>query len=174
MSKPVLKIAFIPFDAFGHVNSCLGMARNLRERGHNCVFIANQNWKDLITKHGFHCEVYIEEHKLGDKGSWSDWMIEHGHTFKLSPFEKLRQFEAPVWPTATLDVKLFNDKIKQIITDLKPEAIVCDSFLSIPAVVNAGVPWIDLCSCHPLFYFADDRLPPGISGQTQIQKDIRH
>src|SRR5690348_7716421 len=119
MSKKVYKIGFVPLDAFGHVNACLGLAKNLRERGHNCVFIANQKWEDMITKYGFQYKKYIEEHKLGGNGDWDNFFTEHGHTLKLSPFEKIRKLEATVWPIAINDVKGFTDKITFILNNIK-------------------------------------------------------
>ncbi|CAG2179047.1 unnamed protein product, partial [Oppiella nova] len=159
-------IGFVPLDAFGHMNACIGLAQTLKNFGHNCVFIVNQTWRDLIISLGFDIQVYVEDHKVGVNGIevWVKFMRELGYTLKLSPFEKIRAFEAPGWPTFTNDVKGFNDNIKQIIDLIKPDALVTDTFVCIPAVVSAGVPWIDLISCNPLFYWTDDRLPPGGSG----------
>ena len=167
MCSQVYRIAFVPFDAFGHMNACLALARDVQERGHKCVLITNQNWKDLIAKHGFENRIYTEEHKSGDKGSWNEFMAGHGHVMKLSSFEKIKSFNRLALQLAINDVKLFNDKLKNILNDFKPDAIVVDSFMTIPAVTCAGVPWIDLCSSNPLCYMDDERLPPGSSGKTR-------
>ena len=172
MSK-VFKIALIPLDAFGHVNACLGMAEVLRKMGHNCVFIVNQTWTDLISKLDFEYQVYIEEHKGTKSNSfWNDFMIELGPTLKLSPFEKIRAFEVPGWTPLVNDVIQMNTKVRQILEMIKPDAIITDTFVCIPAVVCAGIPWINLISCNPLFYWTDDRLPPGGSGLQSNQLSI--
>ena len=162
------KIAFVPFDSSGHVNACLGLAQTLSKSGHQCVFVVNHNWSDLIAKQDFQVYAYVEEHKKGtntDKNSfWSDYMVEFGPALKLSPFEKIRAFEAPGWPPLTSDVMKFNADIKRILESIRPDAIVVDGFVCVPAVVTAGVPWINLISCNPLFYLTDERLPPGGSG----------
>ncbi|XP_054153383.1 NDP-glycosyltransferase YjiC-like [Oppia nitens] len=158
-------IALAPLDAFGHVNACVGLAQTLRDFGHNCVFIVNQNWKNMISGLGFDYQIYIEKHKTDSKDKfWIEMMRESANILMLSPFEKLRAFEAPGWPPLTENVRLSNDKIKLIIDTIKPDAIITDTFLTIPAVVSAGVPWIDLISCNPLYYWTDPRLPPGGSG----------
>jgi UDP:flavonoid glycosyltransferase YjiC (YdhE family) len=160
------KIAFVPLDGFGHVNACIGLAQALKERGHKCVFVVNQTWKGKISSYGFDEEIFIEKHKLGKEASqqWNEFMIDFGDSLQLSPFEKIRAFEAPGWEPMINDVKCTEPLIKDIINKVKPNAIVNDSFVTIPSIVSAGVPWIDLISCNQLFYMNDERLPPGGSG----------
>ncbi|CAG2110689.1 unnamed protein product [Medioppia subpectinata] len=166
MSTKTYQICFVPCDAFGHVNACLGLAQSLTQFGHKCVFVVNQTWKDLIVGLGFDVEVYIEAHKEGVNGIdvWIKSMRESRHSLILSSFDKIREFEAPGWPTMTADVKTFNTDVQRIIDSVKPDAIVADNLISVPAVVSADVPWIDLISCNPLYYWSDERLPPGGSG----------
>ena len=109
--------------------------------------------------------MYIEEQKLGSEGSWNDFMVEHGETLKLSSYDKIKTFNIMAYSESANAIRLFNDKLKKTLNEVKPNAIVVDSFVTIPAVLTAGVPWIDLCSCNPLYYLDDERLPPGESGQ---------
>ncbi|CAG2166719.1 unnamed protein product [Oppiella nova] len=48
-------------------------------------------------------------------------------------------------------IKRLDPFIKQTIDTLKPDVIVVDHVLCIPAVEVSGIPWVLTCSCNPLF-----------------------
>ncbi|CAG2170445.1 unnamed protein product [Oppiella nova] len=64
-------------------------------------------------------------------------------------------------------IKRLDPFIKQTIDTLKPDVIVVDHVLCIPAVEVSGIPWVLTCSCNPLFLIennCEELTPPKGSG----------
>ena len=158
-----LTIAFLPFDGYGGVYPCLGLAQVLAKLGQKCVFLVNERWIQLITKEGFECCVFDNDLKNENKISfWNDFMAEFGHTFKLNAFDKIKALD--FWTIAVNETMRVHHKLLKALNDLKPDVIIADNIVSVPAVQCTGIPWFLLCTAHPLHYLCDDRLPPGCSG----------
>ena len=55
------------------------------------------------------------------------------------------------------------EPLRQLLTRLKPDAIVLDNVVMFPAIANAGVPWIRVVSCAET-EVRDANVPPYLSG----------
>ena len=121
--------------------------------------MVTQNWTQVITKHCFECRDFVNELKNQNKLSfWNDFMAQFGHTFKLNAFDKIKALD--FWSHAVNDSIQVHNKILQTLNELKPDIIVVDNFVSVPAVQYSGIPWVLLCSAHPLHYWNDTQLAP--------------
>ncbi len=60
-SKKQLTIFFTPFDAFGHVHACIGIAEPLKQRGHRIIFGVTTGWKGKLLPYGFEEILYGKE-----------------------------------------------------------------------------------------------------------------
>ena len=89
-----INIAFLPFDGYGGVYPCLGLAQVLDKLGQKCVFVVKQSWVQLITEEGFENSVFDNDLENPNKLSfWSDFMAKFGHTIKLSAFDKIKALD---------------------------------------------------------------------------------
>jgi len=167
-----LTLLFVPLDAVGHVNSCIGLAQIALKRHHRVVFAVPQTWKSKLVTYGFEEEGYVDPEKGGDgePRQFTMFMKEYAHVLPYNSYDKLRQFEAPGWEPMGNEVKRSNTQIGEIIKRVKPDVIISDGFLTVPTVVAAGIPWVNLISCNQLYCSVDEKLPPGGSGESNKLK----
>jgi len=139
-----LTVLFVPLDAYGHFNACIGLAEPLRDRGHKIVFATPTGWKGKLAELGFQEECYLPDPE--DAAAESD-EVASGATINL--FEKLAhgmamspldQIKGVLRPMFQLGLKLAHqDKsLKTIVTRVKPDVIVIDSLFTYPSLVNSG------------------------------------
>ena len=168
-----LTILFTPVNAYGHVNSCVGVAEILSSRGHTIVFMVNQSFKGAFIKRGFQEEIIErdvngnqimerdmnEEEKRNSLGYLIETLKRAGLFDDLSAFEKHKNC-SQLMESVTREE---NQIIQNIIKRLKPDVIVVD-FISAPAIFKSGIPWVNLISAQILTVIDDPRTPPGWSG----------
>ena len=159
-----LTIAILPFDGYGGLYPCIGLAQVLSKLGQKCVFVVKQSLVQQLTKEGFECRVFDDDLNNDNKLSfWSDFIAKNGHTLKLSAFDKIKALDG--YTLSVNEMKRIHEKLLQTLNDLRPDVMILDNFVSVPAAHLTGIPWIRLCSAHPLQYWFDDtRLPPSSSG----------
>src|SRR5437879_1382568 len=94
MSNKKLTVLFCPLDAYGHVNPCIGVGEQLRDRGHRVIFAIDSSWKGRLEKYGFQEELINdpsknEENKDSQKNS-VNMLKQFGLLSPKSAIEKLR------------------------------------------------------------------------------------
>jgi MGT family glycosyltransferase len=160
-------VVFFPEGAFGPTNNCVGIGDVLRERGHRVVFIVEESFAGTLEARGFEERLMrlapppSEPEEPGQ--FWKDFIRETAPVFRQSTFEQLESFMAPTWQVLLDGARYVDDRLREIIEELQPDAIVEDNVVSFPAIPASGIPWIRIVSCNPL-ELKDPSLPPPYSG----------
>ena len=83
--------------------------------------------------------------------------------FRKPTIEQLGEFIAPTFQALVDGAKYVDDRLHEIIDDVRPDAIVEDNVVSFPALPASGVPWVRIVSCNPA-ELKDPDVPPTFSG----------
>jgi MGT family glycosyltransferase len=160
-------IVFFPEGAHGPTNNCVGIGDVLRRRGHRVVFIVEESFAGTLEAKGF------EERKirLGPPPTqpevpgqfWIDFIRDTAPVFRESTIEQLGEFIAPTWQALIDGSKYVDDRLREIIGELAPDAIVEDNVVCFPALSASGRPWVRIVSCNPA-EVKDALVPPFSSG----------
>jgi MGT family glycosyltransferase len=94
---------------------------------------------------------------------WKDFIRETAPTFRRPTIEQLGAFVAPTFRALIDGARYVDDRLREIIAELRPDAIVEDHVVAFPALPASGVPWVRIMSCHPA-ELADPDVPPAFSG----------
>jgi MGT family glycosyltransferase len=158
---------FFPEGAFGPTNNCVGIGDVLRERGHRVVFIVEESFAGTLEARGFEerlMRLAPSPDEPEEPGQfWKDFIRETAPVFRQSTFEQLEGFMAPTWQALLDGARYVDDRLREIIDELQPDAIVEDNVVAFPAIPASGVPWVRIVSCNPL-ELKDPALPPPYSG----------
>jgi len=158
---------FFPEGAYGPTNNCVGIANVLRERGARCVFVVEESFAGTLEAKGFEealmrlkppPEVPEEPGQF-----WKDFVKETAPVFRTSTYEQLEGFIRPVWQELIDGAKYVDDRLREILEELRPDVIVEDNVVAFPAVLASGRPWVRIVSCNPL-ELKEPKLPPPYSG----------
>ena len=79
-----------PEAAFGPALNCVGIAQQLRARGHNPVFVCDRGFKGVFEKYGFEENLVDMSGGLSDEEVakfWANFIAGHLPHFRLSPIE---------------------------------------------------------------------------------------
>jgi MGT family glycosyltransferase len=160
-------VVFFPEGAFGPTNNCVGIGDVLRERGHRVVFIVEESFAGTLEARGFEerlMRLAPPPEEPEEPGQfWKDFIRETAPVFRKSTFEQLEEFMAPTWQALLDGSRYVDDRLREIIDELQPDAIVEDNVVSFPAIPASGIPWVRIVSCNPL-EIRDPALPPPYSG----------
>jgi UDP:flavonoid glycosyltransferase YjiC (YdhE family) len=94
---------------------------------------------------------------------WIDFIRDTAPVFRKSTLEQLGEFIAPTWQALIDGSKYVDDRLREIIDELEPDAIVEDNVVAFPALPASGVPWVRIVSCNPA-EIKDAAVPPFSSG----------
>jgi MGT family glycosyltransferase len=162
-----VRVVFFPEGAFGPTNNCVGIARVLRERGHDVTFVVEESFAGTLEAQGFEEALMrlkpqpeIEE---APGQFWKDFVRETAPEFRKPTIEQLETFILPVWQELVDGARYVDDRLREIFGELEPDVIVEDNVVAFPAVPASGRPWVRIVSCNPL-ELKDPELPPPFSG----------
>ena len=160
-------IVFFPEGAHGPTNNCVGIGDVLRRRGHRVVFIVEESFAGTLEARGF------EERRmrLGPPPAepevpgqfWIDFIRDTAPVFRKPTLDQLGEFIAPTWQALIDGSKYVDDRLREIIDELAPDAIVEDNVVFFPALAASGRPWVRIVSCNPA-EIKDPAIPPFSSG----------
>ena len=160
---------FFPIDAVGHVNAGIGIAQVLISAGYRVIFLISQSWQGKLLK--YNIEEYVlptaQDQVLSGSDAaqhWVDLMKKSNAFTGLSPLERMINVRKNLFKYEILRLKELDQTLAELVRDLKPDVILTDQFVTIPAIVNSGIPWIFWCSPNPLVFIDDELTPPGCSG----------
>jgi MGT family glycosyltransferase len=163
----VSTIVFFPEGAFGPTNNCVGIGDVLRERGHRVVFIVEESFAGTLEARGFEerlMRLAPQPSEPEEPGQfWKDFIRETAPIFRQSTFDQLEGFMAPTWRALADGARYVDDRLREIIDEVHPDAIVEDNVVAFPAIPASGIPWVRIVSCNPL-EMRDPALPPPYSG----------
>jgi MGT family glycosyltransferase len=158
---------FFPEGAFGPTNNCVGIGEVLRRRGHRIVFVIEESFAGTLEERGFEERLMRlapppdQEEEPGQ--FWKDFIRDTAPVFRESTFDQLEQFMAPTWQALLDGARHADERLAEIFTELRPDAIVEDNVCAFPAVPASRCAWVRIVSCNPL-ELKDPELPPPYSG----------
>ncbi len=160
-------VIFFPEGAFGPTNNCIGIADVMRRRGWRVVFIAEESFAGTFTDKGFEERLM----RLGpppeqeeDPGQfWKDFIRETAPVFRKPTIEQLEGFIVPTFEALIDGARYVDERLVEIIDEVRPDVIVEDNVVSFPALPASGVPWVRIVSCNPA-EVKDPEVPPAFSG----------
>jgi MGT family glycosyltransferase len=160
-------LVFFPEGAYGPTNNCVGIGDVLRRRGHHVVFIVEESFAGTLEAQGFEERLMrlapAPEEPEEPGQFWKDFIRETAPVFRRSTLEQLEQFMAPTWQALLDGARHVDERLREIIAELQPDAIVEDNVCAFPALPASGRPWVRIVSCNPL-ELQDPSLPPPYSG----------
>jgi MGT family glycosyltransferase len=139
----------------------------LRGRGHRVVFIVEESFAGTLAARGFE-----ERHlRLGPRPEveeapgqfWKDFIRDTAPLFRTPTIAQLGTFIAPTMQALIDGARYADARLRDIIDELAPDAIVQDNVVAFPALPACGRPWVRIVSCHPA-EVRDPAVPPVFSG----------
>jgi MGT family glycosyltransferase len=163
----VSTIAFFPEGAYGPTNNCVGIGDVLRRRGHRVVFIVEESFAGTLEAQGFEERLM----RLGPPPAadeepgqfWKDFIRDTAPVFRTPTIEQLETFIAPTFQALLDGARYVDDRLREIIEEVRPDVIVEDNVVAFPALPASGIPWVRIASCNPA-EIKDEEVPPPFSG----------
>ncbi|CAG2102347.1 unnamed protein product [Medioppia subpectinata] len=166
-NKKPLKVLFAPILFEGHVNPCIGIAMQLIADGHRAVFTANDVWRPKLAAYGIEtvelANSSATDGRAIDTARSSQSMVSFGLIGGASAIEKVR-LEVNAIEFWTKSVQYFDTQLARLLPAIRPDVIVLDQLVTLPAAELSGIPCVWLWSAGPLVMLDDERTPPGKSG----------
>ncbi|KAH9408018.1 hypothetical protein TYRP_011671 [Tyrophagus putrescentiae] len=164
-----LTILFVPLDGYGHINACVGIAERLLAHGHRAVFALEQAWKGKASRYeGVEEVLFVDATRDPSFGANDYWvkvfMQEFKKKFPLEPLDALKAANLELEEQFLYTLLNVDAELERVIQSVRPDVIVADTYVSIPAVYKSGIPWVWLTSAAPLVCLPSDDLPPHRSG----------
>jgi MGT family glycosyltransferase len=139
----------------------------LRRRGHRVVFIVEESFAGALEEKGFEerlMRLTPPAEQEEDPGQfWKDFIRETAPVFRKPTIEQLGEFIMPTFEALVDGAKHVDQRLVEIIDEVRPDVIVEDNVVSFPALPACGRPWVRIVSCNPA-ELKDPQLPPTFSG----------
>ncbi len=156
-------IALFPEASYGAALNCVGIAQALRQLGARPVFICHPGFTGVFAEYGF------AEYSLGPGGAdevagdWNAFVQRHRAAFRRSPLEQIDDYVVPTWEAIVDTAVQAEAALQQLLSRIRPAAVVLDNVVMFPAIARAGVPWVRVVSCADT-ELPDTHVPPYLSG----------
>jgi len=148
-----LVVVFFPEGAFGPTNNCLGIADVLRRRGHRVFFVLEESFAGTMVERGFEERLMrltpAPEIPEVPGQFWKDFVRETAPAFRRSTTEQLAGFIAPTMRALVDGARYVDDRLAEIVEELRPDMVVEDNVVTFPALPASGRPWARIASCNP-------------------------
>jgi MGT family glycosyltransferase len=160
-------VVFFPEGAYGPTNNCVGIGDVLRRRGHRVVFIAEESFAGTLDEKGFEerlMRLTPPADESEDPGQfWKDFIRDTAPVFRKPTIEQLEGFIGPTFEALCDGARYVDDRLVEILDEVRPDVIVEDNVVSFPALPASGRPWVRIVSCNPA-EVKDPEVPPPFSG----------
>ena len=165
-SQPTVALFPEP-GAWGPTNNLVALGNHLRERGIRTVFVIEESFEGELAKRGFEERLMRmaapPEGEEAVGGGWAEFVRETSPQFRRPTIDQLETVTAPIWAEFVDGAEYSHERLTEIWSELRPDAIVHDCVASFPSVSLAGCPWIRVVSANPL-EITDADIPPVFSG----------
>jgi len=176
LGKKGKRVVLYPEAAFGPALNCVGVAQQLRQMGHDPVFVCDKGFKGVFEGYGFEEKLVDMSGGMPDEEAarfWSDFIAQHLPHFKLSPIEQIPTYVVPVWEMIVDTAINSHEMLLAHLQSLKPDVVCVDNVILFPAIKMIGKPWIRIISCSEN-EVADPDIPPHLSGCGENDKACFH
>ena len=160
-------IVFFPEGAHGPTNNCVGIGQVLQRHGHRVLFIIEESFAGRLEAQGFEERLM----RLGPPASseevpgqfWIDFIRHTAPIFQKPTIDQLGEFMAPTWQALIDGSRYVDDRLREIIDEVRPDVLVEDNVIAFPALSGSNIPWVRIVSCQPA-EMHDAAVPPMSSG----------
>jgi MGT family glycosyltransferase len=160
-------IVFFPEGAYGPTNNCVGIGQVLRDRGHRVVFVVEESFAGSLEAQGFEERLTRlgppPEQEEAPGQFWKDFIRDTAPVFRRPTIEQLSAFIEPTFRALCDGARYVDQRLREILVELRPDVIVEDNVVCFPAIHASGRPWVRIVSCNPL-ELKDPAIPPVFSG----------
>jgi MGT family glycosyltransferase len=131
------------------------------------VFVVEESFAGTLEERGFEERLMRLKPKPDVEEApgqfWKDFIRDTAPQFRKPTLEQLETLIRPIWDELIAGAKYVDDRLPEILDEVRPDAIVEDNVVGFPAVPASGIPWVRILSCNPL-ELKDSALPPTFSG----------
>ncbi|NP_001310107.1 uncharacterized UDP-glucosyltransferase YdhE-like [Tetranychus urticae] len=183
MTSDPVKVVVTSVDAYGHLNSALGIAQSLQKRGNDVYFANRKHHRASVEKRGLKfiaLEDYEDSYTEANADFFVDMMTQYMEKAELTPMERLETWDendTKMFLGVIDELKHLNNALTKIVDDKKPDIMVADVIFALPLFVNGPIPCIPLYSASPLILYYDYGISPGaglsINGDRDFWKIYR-
>jgi MGT family glycosyltransferase len=139
----------------------------LRRRGHRAVFIVEESFAGTLEAAGFEERLMrlapAPEQEEEPGQFWKDYIRETAPLFRRPTIEQLEGFIQPTFKALVDGAIYVDERLREIVDEVKPDAIVEDNVVTFPALPAGEAPWVRIVSCNPT-ELKDPAVPPPFSG----------
>jgi MGT family glycosyltransferase len=169
----VATVVFFPEGAFGPTNNCVGIGDVLRRRGHRVVFVVEESFAGTLQAKGFEeatMRLGPPPERDEEPGQfWKDFIRDTAPVFRRPTIEQLEGFIQPTWQALVDGARYVEPRLREIIAELEPDAVVEDNVVGFAALPADGRPWVRIVSCNPA-ELKDPEVPPTFSGYADADR----
>jgi UDP:flavonoid glycosyltransferase YjiC (YdhE family) len=167
VSEESSTVVFFPEGAFGPTNNCVGIGDVLRQRGRRVVFIVEESFAGTLEAQGFEERLMRltppPQTEEAPGQFWKDFIRDTAPVFRTSTRQQLADFIAPTFQALIDGAMYVDERLREIVDELRPDLIVEDNVVAFPALPACGRPWARIMSCNPT-EMKDPEVPPPFSG----------
>ncbi len=163
-------IAFFPEASYGAALNCVGIAQQIQQRGGRPVFICQPAFRGVFADYGF-SEYSLAATPGEPEIDWTDFINRHKDVFRQTPEAQIDSYVVPTWEAIVGTAMAAEERLGQLLGQIKPSAIVLDNVVMFPAIVKAGVPWVRVVSCAET-ELSDEEVPPYLSGLGNASRSL--
>jgi len=159
-------IMLFPEAAFGPALNCVGIAQELKERGHNPVFVADASFLGVFAKYGFPEHLVNMSAPMDAAAAsqfWKNFIASHLPHFRLSALDQIETYVVPTWEAIADSAIYAEPGLRRLLAEIRPDVICIDNVILFPAIKRYGAPWIRIISCSEN-EIPDPDIPPHLSG----------
>jgi MGT family glycosyltransferase len=166
MTQPVVALFPEP-GAWGPTNNLVALGNHLLERNIRTVFVIEESFAGELAARGFE-ERLMRLAPAPEGGEsvgegWAEFVRVTSPEFRKPTIKQLETVTAPIWGEFVEGAEYSHDRLTEIWSELRPDAIVLDCVASFPSVSLAGCPWARVVSANPL-ELPDVDIAPVFSG----------
>ena len=123
--------------------------------------MVSKEWQNVINYYHYQTQVYpVDRNDSNNIKSWSNlWKIEKSESSNKEQSNVIVKVYLQLWKFAQEN----EEHLKKMIQTYKPDLIITDHLISLPAVESSNIPWICLYSANPIRMYYK-HCPPADSG----------